>query len=170
MAFLRFDGKCRDGAGVEALQGNRLAGLLAETVGTVFEPAQRGIDLGDQLALAVAGAQFELALSLGGGAVGEIGEGRGFGLKIEDRAATFAQDFLFPVHQLAAEIFALPLVHEGLAFRRLVARRNFRTHAHTLSKRFAPSPGARGYTGAHGSHQMESRAGLTQKFTYDTMG
>src|SRR5690606_22526393 len=44
---------------VEAGQPDRLAGFLAEAVGPVIDPLERGVDLGDQLALPVAGAQFK---------------------------------------------------------------------------------------------------------------
>jgi len=40
------------GPGLEALQRNRLAGLLAKAVGAVLDPNQRFVDLRDQLALA----------------------------------------------------------------------------------------------------------------------
>ena len=73
MPFLRFDRQGGDGAGVEPLERNGFARFLAEAIGTVLDPAQRRVDLGDQLALAVPGPEFQLALGLGGGAVGEIG-------------------------------------------------------------------------------------------------
>ena len=85
-----------DGARVQPLQRNRLARLLAKAVGAVLDPAQRRVDLGDQLALPVAGAQFELALGLGGGAVGQIGMRNGFGLQVLDGLAAFPEDFVFP--------------------------------------------------------------------------
>jgi len=46
------------------LERDRLAGLLAIAVGVVVDALQRGVDLGDQLALAVAGAQFDGARSV----------------------------------------------------------------------------------------------------------
>src|SRR5215831_9982780 len=94
MPLLRLDRKGGNRARVETLQRNRLAGLLAETVGAVLEPPQRGIDLGDQLALAVAGAKLELALGLGRGAVGEVGIGGGLGLEVLDGFPALAQDVL----------------------------------------------------------------------------
>src|SRR5690606_25528648 len=45
--------------GLETAQADRLAGLLAIAVGTVLDPAQGLVDLGDQLALAVAGPKLE---------------------------------------------------------------------------------------------------------------
>jgi len=65
MALLRFNRQGGDGAGVQALERNRFAGLFAEPVGAVLDPPQGGVDLGDQLALTVAGAQFQLAFGFG---------------------------------------------------------------------------------------------------------
>src|SRR5690348_6518375 len=84
MALLRFYRERRDGAGVQALEGNRLAGLLAEAVRTILDPAQRRVDLGDQFPLTVAGAQLQLALGLGRGAVGQVGMRHRLGLQILD--------------------------------------------------------------------------------------
>jgi hypothetical protein len=44
----------RDGPGVEAGDADRLAGLFAVAVGAVLDAPQRLVDLGDQLALAIA--------------------------------------------------------------------------------------------------------------------
>jgi len=44
-----------------------------KAIGTILDPAQGRVDLGDQLALAVAGAKFQLPFGLGGGTIGEIG-------------------------------------------------------------------------------------------------
>ena len=135
MAFLRFDRQRRDRARVETLQRNRLAGLFAEAVRAVFDPAQRRVDLGDQLSLAVARAQLELALGFGRSPVGQIGMQRRLGLQVLDGLAALAQDVVFPAVQLAAEIFALPLIHEGLTVRRLIAKRKLDTHGHSLDVR-----------------------------------
>src|SRR5262249_44619679 len=63
VAFLRLDRKRGDGAGPHAAQRDRLAGLLAIAVGAVVEPRQRGVDLGDELALAIARAQLDGTIS-----------------------------------------------------------------------------------------------------------
>jgi hypothetical protein len=73
VALLGLDAQGRDRAGIEPLQADRLAGLLAIAVSAVVDPHQRGVDLGNQLALTVAGAKLERALGLGGGPVGDIG-------------------------------------------------------------------------------------------------
>src|SRR5437660_10726506 len=74
-AFLRLDRQGRDGARFQAAQRNRLAGLLAITVGAVLDAGERRVDLGDQLALAVARAQLDGAVGFRGGAIGEVGVG-----------------------------------------------------------------------------------------------
>ena len=71
--FLRLDRQRGDGARVQPLQADGLARLLAIAVVAILDPLQRRVDLGDQLALAVAGAQFQRPVGLVGGAVGEIG-------------------------------------------------------------------------------------------------
>ena len=129
MTFLRLDRQGRDRPRVEAPEGNRFAGLLTKAIGAVFEPPKRRIDFRDQFALAIAGPQFELPLRLCRRAIRKIGEGRCFGLKVLDRFAAFAEDFLLPAHELAAKILTLRFAHEGFAFRRPVAGRKFHSHA-----------------------------------------
>src|SRR5213083_1264760 len=73
VALLRFHRERRDGPGLEPLQRDRLAGVLAIAVGVVLDALERGVDLGDQLALAVAGAEFDGAVSFGRSPIGEIG-------------------------------------------------------------------------------------------------
>ena len=65
MALLRLYRQRRDRAGFEAAQRDRLAGLLAVAVGAVVDAAKRLVDLGDQLALAVARAQLDGTVGLG---------------------------------------------------------------------------------------------------------
>src|SRR5690606_11410932 len=74
VALLRLEREGGDGAGVEALERDGLAGLLAVAVGALLDAAERGVDLGDDLALAVAGAELERAVGLLGGAVGDVGD------------------------------------------------------------------------------------------------
>src|SRR5258705_11737288 len=64
VALLRFHRERRDRARLQPLQRDRLAGLLAIAVGVVLDAQQRGVDLGDQLALAVAGAHLARAVCL----------------------------------------------------------------------------------------------------------
>src|ERR1700736_246441 len=72
VALLRLHGKGCNRARFQPLQRDRLAGLLAIAVGVVVDALQRRVDLGDQLALPVAGAQFDRAVGFGGSAVRQI--------------------------------------------------------------------------------------------------
>jgi hypothetical protein len=72
VALLRLHRQRRDRARLQPLQRDRLSGLLAIAVGVVLDALQRGVDLGDQLALAVAGAEFDRAVGLGRGPIREI--------------------------------------------------------------------------------------------------
>src|SRR5690606_8229504 len=73
VTLLRLDTQGGDRPGIEPLQADWLAGFLAVAVSAVFDAHQRGIDLGDQLALPVAGPELERTLALGCRAVGDIG-------------------------------------------------------------------------------------------------
>src|SRR5262249_55432392 len=59
VALLGFDRERSNRPRFQAAQRNRLAGLLAIAVGTVLDAVERRVDLGDQLALAVARAQLD---------------------------------------------------------------------------------------------------------------
>ena len=104
VALLRLDAQGGDRPRIEPLQADRLAGLLAIAVGAVVDALEGGVDLGDQLALAVAGAQLERALGLGGRPVGDIGMLLGIVLQMLQRLLGRAEDLVAPVEQLAAEI------------------------------------------------------------------
>src|SRR5262245_47856359 len=73
VALLGLDRQRGDRAGLEPANRDRLAGLLAVSVGSVFDALERGVDLGDQLALAVAGAELDRPIGLRRRAVGEVG-------------------------------------------------------------------------------------------------
>src|SRR5215510_12805676 len=89
VAFLRLDGKRRDGARVQALQRNRFAGLLAETIGAFLQTTKGRFDLENQLALAMPRAKLQLARGLRCGAVGKVGVGGRLGLQVLDGFAAF---------------------------------------------------------------------------------
>src|SRR5262245_51361904 len=100
MAFLRLDRQRRDRARVEALEGDRLASLLAIAVSAFLDALQRGVDLGDQLALSVAGTKLDGAVGLGRGSVGKVGVVGVFLLKDFKCFASFAEDVVLPGYQL----------------------------------------------------------------------
>ena len=64
MALLRLDRHGRDRPGLQPAQADGLAGLLAIAVGIILDPEQCLVDLADQLAGAVPGAQFQGAVGL----------------------------------------------------------------------------------------------------------
>ena len=72
MPLLRLDRECGDRAGLEALERDRLAGFLAIAVGAILDALQRSVDLGDELALTVAGTQLNRPVGFRGGAIGEV--------------------------------------------------------------------------------------------------
>ena len=59
VALLRLETERGDGAGVEAGDPDRLAGVLAIAIASVLDPAHRLVDLGNELALPVPGPQFQ---------------------------------------------------------------------------------------------------------------
>jgi hypothetical protein len=72
MPLLRLDRQGSDRTGFETLERDRLAGLLAVAVGAVLNPLDGGVDLGDQLPLAIPGPQLERAVGFGRRAIGDI--------------------------------------------------------------------------------------------------
>src|SRR5262245_59987646 len=114
MTLLRLDRQRADWARLEPLERDRLTRLLAITVGAVLEAAERGINLSDQLALAVARAQLDRAVGLRRRAVGKIGVILVLGLKMSPRFFGLLEDFLLPIDELLAEILPLALVRERL--------------------------------------------------------
>ena len=73
MPLLRLNGHCGDGTSLQSLDADRLVSLFAVSVGAKFDPGQRLVDLGDQLARPAAGAQFQSTVALDASAIGNIG-------------------------------------------------------------------------------------------------
>src|SRR5262249_52463609 len=114
MALLRLDREGGDQARLESFERALLAGLLAIAVGAIVEAGERLVDLGNQLALTVAGAQLDRPVGFRGGAVGEIGMVLILILEMLQRLLRLLEDVFFPVEQLLAEVFPLALAHERL--------------------------------------------------------
>src|ERR1700686_194381 len=115
--FLRFDRERGDRSGLEAAQRDRLPRLPAPpemAVGAVREPLQGGVDLGDQLALPVAGPELDRPVGLRGGAVGKIRMILILVLKMLQRLLRLLENFVLPRQELVAKILTLALVHEWL--------------------------------------------------------
>src|SRR5262249_8874382 len=117
VALLRLDRQRGDGAGFQAAQRNGLAHLFAIAVGAVLDAGERGVDLGDQLALAVACAQLDRPVGFRGSAVGEIGMVLVLVLQMLEGFARLLEDFLPPREQALADVVPLALVHEWLFVR-----------------------------------------------------
>lgn len=73
MRLLCLDRHGGDRAGDQTAQTNRLTGHFAETIFAFLKTAQGRVDLGDQLALAVARAQLDAPVGFGRGAVIQVG-------------------------------------------------------------------------------------------------
>src|ERR1700674_3233697 len=123
VALLGFDGERRDRARFQAFDRDRLAGLLAEAVGALIDARERRVDLVDQLALAVAGAQVNRTVGFRRGAVGQIRMILALVLQVRERLAALAQDVFLPAQELHAEVLPLLLAHEGLGFARAILAR-----------------------------------------------
>src|SRR5215470_20262165 len=131
MPLLGFDRQCRNRACFEPAQRNWLAGFLAVAIGAIVNARERLIDLGDQLALAIARPQFDCAVGFGGSAVGKIGMILVFFLKVLQRFLGFLENVFAPREQFCAKIFALALIHERLFVGRPIVF-GFGQHSHVL--------------------------------------
>src|SRR5213593_4780463 len=70
--LLRFDGHCRDRPRFEAREGNRLTGHFAKAIFAVLDSPQGRVDLGNQLTLAIAGAQLDRPIGLARSPIREV--------------------------------------------------------------------------------------------------
>lgn len=120
MALLRFERQCGDGAGFQPLQRDRFPGFLAIAVAAVVDPRDGGVDLGDQFALPVAGAEFDGPVGFRRGPVRQIRVILVLVLKGGQGFLGLLQNVALPTEKLAPEIFPLPLVHERLGFGRSI--------------------------------------------------
>src|SRR5262249_9469190 len=114
VTFLRLDRERGDGARLEPLERNRLAGLLAIAVGAVLEAGERRVDLGDQLALAVARPPPDRPVGLRGRAARKVRVIFLLCPEMGPRLFFLFLDLLPPREQLLAEVLPLALIHEGL--------------------------------------------------------
>src|SRR5665213_2988131 len=133
VALLRLDRQGGDRPRLEPADADRLGGLLAEAVAAGLDPHQRLVDLGDELALAVARAELQRAIGLERGAVGDVGLGQADLFHVLQRARGFGEQLGAPAQQLLAEIFELDGAHEVFFIRRAVIGRKRRPHQHLVS-------------------------------------
>src|SRR5262245_8957640 len=151
MALLRLDRERGNRPRFEAFERDRLAGFLAIAVSSVLQSRERGIDLGDELALTITRTQLDRTVGFRGSAIGKIGMVLVLGLQVSQRSLRLLDNLLLPGEQFLPEILALALVHEGFFFRRpidfvLVQNRRailMRRHCNPLEKRReSPARGA----------------------------
>ena len=103
VAFLGFQAQSGDRPGVEAWDPDRLAGLLAIAVAAVLDPAHGLVDLGDQLALPVAGSQLQRPIGFRRRAIGEVGVIFGLALQMFEGFTGLPENVLFPIDELLPE-------------------------------------------------------------------
>src|SRR5687767_11269429 len=94
-------------AGFQALQADLFAGIDAKTVITIVEALERAVDLADQLAVAVAGAQFQRVLGFASGTLGLVADIAYFVLEVLDGLLGFLDQVGTPARQALAEILEL---------------------------------------------------------------
>ena len=115
MPLLRLQAQGRDRPRLEPSQADRLVGFLAIAVGAFLYPPQGFVDLADQLAFAIARAQFERAVRFEGSPVGDVGLGQALFLQVVQRLRGFLQQLGPPGQQLLTEILELKGVPAGAA-------------------------------------------------------
>ena len=101
VAFLRLEAEGGDGTGLEPGDADRLVGLLAVAVDPGLDPLQGLVDLGDQLARPVAGAELQGASGFGRGAVGNVGLVQAALLQMVQGFRRFVEEFVAPCQELA---------------------------------------------------------------------
>src|SRR5688572_3534779 len=123
-AFLFVDRAFGGQARLEAVQADFFAGVDAEAVFAGIQALERAVDLADQLAVAVARAQFQRVLGLARRTFGFIADVAHFVLEVLDRLLGFLDEVTTPAQQALAEVLHLQRAHVFLFRRRLVALRN----------------------------------------------
>src|SRR5215510_9457795 len=112
--LLCLDRQRGDRARLQPLERDRLAGLFAIAVGAVFDAGERLLDLGNQLALAIARSQFDRPVGLGRRTISQVGMILIFILQVLQSFLCLLQNIVLPVEQLLAEVLPLAIVHERL--------------------------------------------------------
>src|SRR3954454_5004510 len=114
MPLLRLDRKRGNRPRLESPDRDRIAGFLAIAVGALFEPRQGGLDLGDQLALAIASTKLDGSIGFRRSPVREIRMVLILIVEMLERLLGFFDYVLLPGEQLRAEVLPLALIHERL--------------------------------------------------------
>src|SRR5205823_7173952 len=90
--LLRLQRHGRHRAGLEPRQRNGLAGHFAIAIFALIKAADRAIDLGDELALAVAGAELDRPVGLARRAVGQVRLAQRVALELRHRPPRLLAD------------------------------------------------------------------------------
>src|SRR5580704_10360767 len=122
-ALLRLDRERCDGARLEALNADFLAGFQAIAVAAVLDALQRLIDLANEFALPVARAQLQAEFLFLRRPIVRIREIRGLILHVGDGAIHLFHEIALPAHEDLAEVLELLLAHV-----RFAALRNVRLY------------------------------------------
>jgi hypothetical protein len=107
MALLRFDRHGGNGAGFQAAERNRLSAFLAIAIGAVFDSLKRLINLVDQFARPIPGAEFKCPVRFNRSAICEIRLSNATFGKGGKRLTRFPYKVLPPSEKLLPEIFQL---------------------------------------------------------------
>src|SRR5258707_30927 len=123
MPLLRLDRHGRDWPRLESAYTDRLASFLAVTISAAFDTAQSLVDLGNEFAGPVTGAQFKRPVGFNTGAIGDVRFQNAALGQAGQCPIGFLEQFGTPTQQLLSEIFALRRTPEFLVLRRSVVRR-----------------------------------------------
>src|SRR5690606_19951039 len=107
--------------GFEPVQPDLLARVDAIAVIALVDATDDALDLVDQLAVAVAGAQFQRVLGFAAGTLGLVADVANFVLEVLDGLARLVDQFLAAREQLLPEVLQLQRVHVFLVRTGLVA-------------------------------------------------
>src|SRR5690606_23371604 len=120
-ALLLVDGALGGEARLQPVEADFLARIDAVAVLALVHALERAVDLADQLAVAVAGAQFQRVLGLARGALGLVADVAHFVLEVLDGLLGFLVHVRAPLQPRLAEVLQPQRVHALLAGARLVA-------------------------------------------------
>src|SRR4051812_2067731 len=90
--FLRLEAERRDGPRIEPRNADRFARFLAIAVGPIVDPLECSIDLGNQLALAVARPELKRTVAFRRSAIGHVRMVLVLLLEIVERLPTLAEN------------------------------------------------------------------------------
>src|SRR5690606_14123898 len=110
-ALLLVDGALVGEPRLEPVQADLLVRIAAVAVLALVHALERAVDLADQLAVAVAGAQFQRVLGFAGGALGLVADVAHFVLEVLDGLLGFLDQIRTPLQQALAEVFELQRTH-----------------------------------------------------------